>query len=104
PTKAALDLSGLKLSDDALDTLLGVDLDVWDEEASLVVPHYEKFGAKLPKRLWDEHKALLARLKDARAGKLKLAAARGGRRQFRSSGAGLYQFDRPPRRARAGAR
>src|SRR5690606_31045753 len=77
PTKAALDLSGLKLSDDALDTLLGVDLDVWDEEASLVVPHYEKFGAKLPKRLWDEHKALLARLKDARAGKLKLAAARG---------------------------
>ena len=77
PTKDALDLSGIKLSDDALDTLLGVDLDVWDEEAALVVPHYEKFGAKLPKRLWDEHKALLGRLADARAGKLKVAAARG---------------------------
>jgi len=78
PTKDALDLSGLSLDDEALDTLLGVDLDIWDEEAALVKPHYEKFGAKLPKRLWDEHKALLARLKDARAGKpLKAAAARG---------------------------
>ena len=77
PTKASLDLSGVSLSDQALDTLLGVDLDVWDEEAALVVPHYEKFDAKLPKALWDEHKALLQRLKDARSGKQKLAAARG---------------------------
>ncbi|MBL8530582.1 MAG: phosphoenolpyruvate carboxykinase (GTP) [Hyphomonadaceae bacterium] len=77
PTKEALDLNGLKLSEEALDTLLGVDLDVWEEEAALVAPHYEKFGAKLPKRLWDEHKALLARLKEARAGSLKVAAARG---------------------------
>jgi len=83
PTKDALDLSGLQISDDALDTLLNVDLDVWDEEAALVTPHYEKFGAKLPKRLWDEHKALLSRLKDARSGTLKTAAARaaGGAKQ-----------------------
>jgi phosphoenolpyruvate carboxykinase (GTP) len=77
PTKESLDVSGLSLSDQALDTLLGVDLDVWDEEAALVAPHYEKFGAKLPKALWDEHKALLQRLKDVRSGKQKLAAARG---------------------------
>jgi phosphoenolpyruvate carboxykinase (GTP) len=77
PTKESLDLSGLSIPDQALDTLLGVDLDVWDEEAALVVPHYEKFGDKLPKALWDEHKALLQRLKDARSGKQKLAAARG---------------------------
>jgi phosphoenolpyruvate carboxykinase (GTP) len=77
PTKESLDLSGLSISDEALETLTGVDLDVWDEEASLVVPHYEKFGDRLPKRLWDEHKALLARLKDARNGKQKLAAAHG---------------------------
>src|SRR5262249_4085658 len=76
PTKDALDLSGLSLSNEALDTLLGVDLDIWDEEAALVVPHYEKFGAKLPKRLWDEHKALVGRLKEARSGTLKAAAAR----------------------------
>jgi phosphoenolpyruvate carboxykinase (GTP) len=77
PSKAALDTSGLSLSDEALETLLGVDLDVWDEEASLVTPHYEKFGARLPQRLWDEHEALLARLKDARGGKVKIAAERG---------------------------
>ena len=76
PTKDSLDLSGLSISDEALDTLTGVDLDVWDEEASLVAPHYEKFGDRLPKRLWDEHKALLARLKDARSGKEKSFVAR----------------------------
>ncbi len=75
PTKDALDASGLDLSDEALDTLLGVDLDIWEEEASLVAPHYERFGSRLPKRLWDEHKALLQRLADARSGKTKGAGA-----------------------------
>ncbi len=77
PTKNALDTSGLNIADEALDLLLGVDLDVWDEEASLVTPHYEKFGDRLPQRLWDEHEALLARLADARSGKVKIAAERG---------------------------
>jgi phosphoenolpyruvate carboxykinase (GTP) len=66
PTKSALDTSGLTISDAALDALLGVDLDVWAEEASLIPPHYEKFGARLPQRLWDEHKALGQRLDAAR--------------------------------------
>jgi phosphoenolpyruvate carboxykinase (GTP) len=66
PARDALDLSGLKISPEALDTLLGVDLDVWDEEAALVQPHYEKFGDRLPKRLWGEHQALLKRLSEAR--------------------------------------
>jgi phosphoenolpyruvate carboxykinase (GTP) len=79
PTKDGLDLSGLKLSSEALDTLISVDLDVWDEEAALVRPHYEKFGARLPKRLWEEHAALLERLADARAGKPTLTASRGSR-------------------------
>jgi phosphoenolpyruvate carboxykinase (GTP) len=79
PTKESLDLGGVKLSDEGLNTLLSVDLDVWDEEAALVKPHYEKFGDRLPKRLWDEHAALLERLSDARSGKpsARLAAARG---------------------------
>jgi phosphoenolpyruvate carboxykinase (GTP) len=67
PTKASLDTSGLTISDDALDTLLGVDLDVWAEEASLVPPHYEKFGERLPKALWKQHAALVERLEKARA-------------------------------------
>ncbi|MBL8544494.1 MAG: phosphoenolpyruvate carboxykinase (GTP) [Hyphomonadaceae bacterium] len=79
PTKDALDLSGLSIDDASLDILLGVDLDVWDEEAALVKPHYEKFGERLPQRLWGEHAALLERLAEARSGKpaLKAAAARG---------------------------
>jgi phosphoenolpyruvate carboxykinase (GTP) len=79
PTRTALDTSGLKISDEAMDTLLGVDLDVWAEEASLVTPHYEKFGDRLPQRLWDELAALIERLSDARSGKTgaRIAAARG---------------------------
>jgi phosphoenolpyruvate carboxykinase (GTP) len=62
PTKAALDVSGMTISDEALDLLLSVDGDVWAEEASLIPPHYEKFGARLPQALWDEQRALVARL------------------------------------------
>jgi phosphoenolpyruvate carboxykinase (GTP) len=67
PTKEALDLSGLTLSDEDLGTLLSVDLDIWAEEAALIPPHYENFGARLPRRLWDEHAALVKRLEAARA-------------------------------------
>jgi phosphoenolpyruvate carboxykinase (GTP) len=77
PAKSSLDLNNLTLSDEALETLLGVDLDVWTEEASLVPAHYDKFGDRLPPRLHQEHEALLARLNAARSGRQKLAAARG---------------------------
>jgi phosphoenolpyruvate carboxykinase (GTP) len=62
PTKESLDLSGLDLTDEQLDLLLTVDPEIWKQEAELMVPDYEKFGDHLPAALWDEHKALLARL------------------------------------------
>jgi phosphoenolpyruvate carboxykinase (GTP) len=62
PTKASLDVSGLKITDAQLDLLLSVDKEVWAEEASLIPPAYEKFGARLPKSLWDQHAALVQRL------------------------------------------
>ena len=62
PARGALDVSGLSLSEEALDLLLGVDIDVWREEAALIPPHYEKFGARLPEALWEEQRALTARL------------------------------------------
>jgi phosphoenolpyruvate carboxykinase (GTP) len=62
PTKSALDLSGLSLSDDALDTLLSVDTEVWREEASLIPAAYKAFGDRLPQALWEEHAALVRRL------------------------------------------
>ncbi len=62
PTRAGLDLTGLNLTDHQLDLLLNVDGEVWAEEASLIGPAYEKFGARLPKALWDQLAALQARL------------------------------------------
>ncbi len=66
PTHDSLDLAGIDLPDGGLDTLLCVDLDVWEEEANLIPAAYEKFGARLPQRLWDEYAALVGRLGAAR--------------------------------------
>jgi phosphoenolpyruvate carboxykinase (GTP) len=63
PTPESLDLSGLSLSAADLDLLLTVDPAVWAEEAALIPPAYEAFGERLPKELWNQHKALEGRLK-----------------------------------------
>jgi len=62
PTKDALDTSGLDLTDDQLATLLTVDNEAWRDEAEGITPHYERFGAHLPKALWDELEKLRQRL------------------------------------------
>ncbi len=62
PTMDAIDTSGLSVSDDQLRQLLTVDPEVWLEEASLIGPHYEKFGDHLPKELWQQLEALQSRL------------------------------------------
>ena len=66
PTREALDLVGLELSDAALATLLDVDVDVWSEEASLIPEFYAQFGERLPTALWGQHDALVDRLNTAR--------------------------------------
>jgi phosphoenolpyruvate carboxykinase (GTP) len=62
PTPASLDTSGLSLTDKQLELLLSVDAEVWKEEASLIPAFYERFGDRLPQRLWDEFDSLLERL------------------------------------------
>jgi phosphoenolpyruvate carboxykinase (GTP) len=62
PADGSLDLTGLDISDEHLDLLLNVDAEVWREEASLVPEHYERFGDRLPKALWDQLDALNTRL------------------------------------------
>jgi len=62
PTPASLDTSGLSLTDKQLELLLSVDAEVWKEEASLIPAFYERFGERLPQRLWDEFDSLLERL------------------------------------------
>ena len=42
--------------------LLSVDPETWREEAALVRPHYERFGAHLPRELWEQLDTLDARL------------------------------------------
>jgi phosphoenolpyruvate carboxykinase (GTP) len=64
PTKASLDVSGLSLTDAQLDLLLSVDADIWRQEAALIPAFFEKFGDRLPKALWAEHKALVDRLQE----------------------------------------
>jgi phosphoenolpyruvate carboxykinase (GTP) len=62
PAKGSLDVSGLDLAPEKLDLLLSVDKDVWAEEASLIPAFYERFGERLPPRLWAQYEALVERL------------------------------------------
>jgi phosphoenolpyruvate carboxykinase (GTP) len=62
PTREALNVGGLDLTDAQLDVLLTVDVETWREEAALVHPHYERFGSHTPKALWDQLAALEQRL------------------------------------------
>ena len=62
PVKEALDLTGLSISDAALEALLSVDPEVWAEEAALIPDAYAKFGDRLPAELWNQYEALVQRL------------------------------------------
>jgi phosphoenolpyruvate carboxykinase (GTP) len=62
PAKSSLDVSGLSLTDEQLDELLGVNHEIWRDEASKIPEFFEKFGDRLPQALWDQHKGLTQRL------------------------------------------
>ena len=62
PTRDALDLDGLDISDRDLDLLLSVDVDVWKQEAALMPEYFGQFGDHLPQAITDEHRALVERL------------------------------------------
>jgi phosphoenolpyruvate carboxykinase (GTP) len=62
PTASGLDLSGLGLSDPAIEQLLSVDRGEWLAEAEAQGSFLQQFGEHLPPALADEHRALLDRL------------------------------------------
>jgi phosphoenolpyruvate carboxykinase (GTP) len=62
PAPGALDTDGLGLSRADLQLLLGVDPEVWREEAALIPAHLETFGDHTPPELWSEYRALVERL------------------------------------------
>ncbi|MEW9529097.1 phosphoenolpyruvate carboxykinase (GTP) [Microbispora sp. NPDC049125] len=59
---AALDTEGLDIPPEDMRTLLGVDPEVWREEAALIPAHFEVFGDHMPRELWEEYHALVERL------------------------------------------
>ena len=67
PAPGSLDLTGLKLTDSALDELLHVDIEGWSNELPVMKQHFERFGSRLPKGLRDELNALEQRLASANA-------------------------------------
>jgi phosphoenolpyruvate carboxykinase (GTP) len=66
PAPGALDTRGLAVSADDLQLLLSVDPGTWQDEAALIGEHLATFGRRLPIQLWEEHDALLERLKSDR--------------------------------------
>jgi phosphoenolpyruvate carboxykinase (GTP) len=64
PTHESLDLAGLDVSRDDIETALLVDNDEWKAELPLITEWFEKFGEKLPTVLWTELDGLRARLDD----------------------------------------
>jgi phosphoenolpyruvate carboxykinase (GTP) len=65
PTPDSLTLDGMNISRDALDELLRVDPADWAEESRATGAFFEKFGARLPSAIREEHRALSNRLQRA---------------------------------------
>jgi phosphoenolpyruvate carboxykinase (GTP) len=65
PTRAAIDRSGLKLSDADMATLLKVDPAEWAEAVSGQRDFFDSFDARLPRGIREEQERLAKRIEDA---------------------------------------
>ncbi len=63
PTPEALDLTGLDIAPEDLQTLLTVDCEAWEAEAAGLAEYYEGFGDRLPEALRRQLAALQERLR-----------------------------------------
>ena len=72
PAAIDLELDGLGLTGSQLETLLGVDPNIWLAEAALIPEAYRRFGDRLPKALWAQLDGLTERLRLAAAASSKL--------------------------------
>ena len=62
PRPEDINIDGLNITVDDLKAMLGVDVDLWKQEAAAIREFYGKFGDKLPKKLADELDELDSRL------------------------------------------
>ena len=65
PARNALTLDGLNISAGAVDELLRVDPEDWEQELVDSEEFFQKFGDRLPRELRDEHEKLSGRLESA---------------------------------------
>jgi phosphoenolpyruvate carboxykinase (GTP) len=61
PAPGAIDLTGLDLSNEVIGKLLSISVDDWKAELEATQEFFTEFGDRLPRELWDEHKALTKR-------------------------------------------
>ncbi|WP_372996986.1 phosphoenolpyruvate carboxykinase (GTP) [Lutispora sp.] len=64
PAVDGLDLEGLDLSLESVQSLLDVDTVVWKEELKTQLTFFDEFGDRLPKEIMDEHSSLMQRLEE----------------------------------------
>jgi phosphoenolpyruvate carboxykinase (GTP) len=66
PTFGGVDLSGLDIGRESFDALVAVDPAAWLEESERNTGFLEKLGTRLPRKVWQEHQALIADLRASR--------------------------------------
>ena len=64
PAPHSLDLDGLDVDQNAIDTLLSIDEDVWLEEIDAIEHYLRQFGERVPQSLRDELQHLRERFTD----------------------------------------
>ncbi len=64
PSPEAIDTNGLSLGKEQMEELLEVDVSEWKAELPDIREHFERFGDRLPKQLWDEYAGLEKRLNE----------------------------------------
>ena len=62
PRPHDIDMTGLKLSENALEQLLAIDNKEWLKELDLIKEFFSQFKKDLPRELWQEYEALRERL------------------------------------------
>jgi phosphoenolpyruvate carboxykinase (GTP) len=62
PTRNGLTLDGLQVSQQAIDELLSVNSEDWEDDLADTKQFFDKFGNRLPQELREEHEKLSRRL------------------------------------------
>jgi phosphoenolpyruvate carboxykinase (GTP) len=65
PTPGSLDLTGLDIPPESIETLLSVDVEGWLNELPNIQSYFEMFGERLPEGLYQELSSLRERLSTA---------------------------------------